>query len=341
MRKGPSLARHQRWEPLLNRAQDEPRGPACNSTNVGRPRLSSGRLIGAACCLISLVVLAAVVSSASSAADRRGETRLTIDAWPGGLFGYVKASSARCGEGREVTVFKQRGPERSRRRDVRVGKVEAKRSSDFIRWSLRTHKSGRFYARVGKRAGCEKALSRTIRTRPEAGGGTGGGDDDKYPVCSPFVSEGPTTICKIPMLRFGIFTGRGCGGFGETQGTCSGKADEGPYPWGLTPAGFAPDVGFDWNQNDRGVLFVAYKPGQREGNAFLSGTSPAPNSARFTINDGYAQGDAGYGSGDHFYTPDLPGQDAGEVGGPLYLDFNYSSGGSTVKIHGYLYLKQS
>jgi hypothetical protein len=64
------------------------------------------------------------------------------------------------------------------------------------------------------------------------------------------------------------------------------------------------------------------------------------NSANFTITDGIAANDLGYPNGDHFYTPNIPGQQAGEVGGPLYLDFQFHSGGSTVKIHGYLYLKQ-
>ena len=57
--------------------------------------------------------------------------------------------------------------------------------------------------------------------------------------------------------------------------------------------------------------------------------------------DGWGMTSEGGGAtvGDHFYTPDLPGQDAGELGGPLYFDFSTGTNRNNVTIEGYLYLK--
>jgi len=67
----------------------------------------------------------------------------------------------------------------------------------------------------------------------------------------------------------------------------------------------------------------------------------ALSSDRYTITDAYAQNEAGYPNGDHFYTPDPAGAAAGRVGGPLKLNFENGSGtdfGAKSWVSGYLYL---
>jgi hypothetical protein len=301
--------------------------------------LNAGKFIIAACCA-ALVV--AVAAAAHSGADSGARSRVTIDTWPHGLFGYVaKPTSRRCADHRRVAVFKQRGRGHHPQRDKRIGSVRARRNHGLFQWSTRTRKAGRFYAKARSRSGCRPAFSKTIRYRPAAGSGQGDGAGD-YPPCSPYVSEGRSSICEFAGLRFGVLNDRTCDSFGDTSthAACHGKTDAGPYPWGVTPAGGTPDAGFYWNWANHTVQYVAYKPGQSEGYAHLGGTMPGPNSANYTITDGFAQNDQGYPHGDHFYTPDLPGQAAGEVGGPLSIRVSYSGGIYSVKIDGFLYLKQ-
>jgi hypothetical protein len=301
--------------------------------------LNAGKVLIAACCGV-LALVGAVTATAHESAGHRAHSRVTVEAWPRGLFGYVTSPSAhRCAAHRRVAVFKQRGSGHNPRRDKRIASVRARRNHGLYQWSTRTRKTGRFYAKARGKAGCSVAFSRTI-SRTETGGGQGGGNGD-YPTCSPYVSEGTSSICNLETLRFGVLNDRTCDSFGDTSthAACYGSTDEGPFPWGRTPSGDHPRAGFYWNWSNHTVVYVAYKPGQSEGYAHLGGTMPGPTSERFTITDGFAQNDAGYPNGDHFYTPDLPGQRAGEVGGPLSIAVNYSGGIYTVRIHGYLYLK--
>jgi hypothetical protein len=96
--------------------------------------------------------------------------------------------------------------------------------------------------------------------------------------------------------------------------------------------------------SERSVVMVSFWGSDREGNgaAHLGGHIPNSSSNRFTVTDAFAQNESGYPNGDHFYTPDLPGQAPGEVGGPLDFNFkNARSGGSgEVWVSGYLYLKR-
>lgn len=92
---------------------------------------------------------------------------------------------------------------------------------------------------------------------------------------------------------------------------------------------------------DHKVQFVAFDGGT--GIAHLGGTMPGPGSADFSVEDGFATNESDYPNGDHFFTPDLPGAAAGEVGGPLKVNFvggGWSEGGAELYIDGYLYLKQ-
>jgi hypothetical protein len=289
---------------------------------------------GIACCSAALALMA----TAGAGARDGSFSRIKIETWPHGLFGYVTSPTpGRCADHRRVALFKQRGKGQHPRRDKRIARVRTRPNHRLHQWSVRTNRKGRFYAKARRTPGCRVAFSKSIHYVPETGTDPGDGGAD-YPPCSPYVSEGGTSICKFTLLRFGLESK--CPSFSSTKGTCEGITDEGLFPWG-TAADGNPNVqiGFDWNWDDHGVLFFAKRPGQSQGVAHLGGTMPGPGSANFTITDGFAQNDQGYPNGDHFYTPDLPGQAAGEIGGPLNLFFDYHSGGSNVKIRGYLYLK--
>lgn len=79
--------------------------------------------------------------------------------------------------------------------------------------------------------------------------------------------------------------------------------------------------------------------------SYLRGSIPGPGSADFSIADGWAQpteGGTPEQGGDRLYTPDIPGQAAGEFGGPLYLNFQSGTptpNRNTVTFEGYLFLK--
>ena len=299
--------------------------------------MKAGKLITAGC--VALLVAATVAAVTSARPGAQTSSRVTIQPWPHGVFGYVKSPAARrCGPHRRVVVFKERGKGRHPNSDKRIGVSRTRRNHGLYQWSERTRKSGRFYAKAPKRHGCASALSKAMKFAP---GADRDGNGNDYPVCGPYVSEGTSSICNLKKVRFGVLNDRTCDSFGDTDthAACHGKTDEGPYPWGVTPSGGTPDAGFYWNWANHTVLYVAYKPGQSEGYAHLGGTMSAPNSPDFTITDGFAQNDQGYPNGDHFYTPNLPGQSAGEVGGPLKIDVEYSGGIYHVAINGYLYLK--
>jgi hypothetical protein len=180
------------------------------------------------------------------------------------------------------------------------------------------------------------------------------GQAASYPVCSPYVSEDQGTICHFEQMHLVLHDEKvfvACW-IARPQSDCPGVATSGPYPWGLYGRdGLGPerdnrDVRFEskWGPGlrDATILFISTNPGSDTGIAHLGGTLPAPDSPALSINDAFAtDDDHGYPVGDHFYTPDIPGQRPGEVGGPLYLKFINGSLTDVAEayIEGYLYLK--
>jgi hypothetical protein len=218
--------------------------------------------------------------------------------------------------------------------------VRAAGKHGAYQWSIKTQRRGRFYAQALDMEGCPIASSKTIAMHVSSVSGNGGAS---YPPCSPYVSEGPTTICHFEQLHLSLDDTRQCA-FGPSDGDCSGHAVAGLYPWGAlgTGLGTGRHVQFEWHWG-RKVLFVAYDPTLgNKGIAHLGGNVPGPKSPDFTVQDGFATNDSGYPNGDHFYTPDIPGQAAGEVGGPLQIKLidSNSSHYAQVYIEGYVYLKQ-
>jgi len=295
---------------------------------------------------VSGLVCLCLCCLAATAAAKPVQTKVSIRAYPGGVFGYVSSTDTQaCSADRQVRVYEQTGSGRDPKSDRRVGSDLAETSEDRFMWTVDTGESGRFYAGAPAAKGCAAALSGTVEaaTTPVLGGDQG----PQYPVCGPYVSEGTSEICQFGQLYLsleqeGPFSY--CR-FGSSSGNCPGDGFDAPYPWGVTFAGGHTRSRIYWQPEGsvRSVVIVSYagKYPEGDGAAHLGGHLPSSNSDRFTVTDGFAQSDAGYPNGDHFFTPDLPGQGPGEVGGPLSFNFRNGSGtdaGAQLWVQGYLYL---
>lgn len=295
---------------------------------------------------IAITVIAGLIG-AGPAAAKPAHTKLTIQAWSEGLFGYVTSPDAeRCATNRRIVVFQQQGATRRPASDKRVAGDRAGDAAASYQWSVETGRTGKFYARAAKKAGCADALSGSIRSRPTSQD-PGGNQRTSYPICGPYVSEGPTEICRFDQLHLHVegTISSPCR-FGNETGSCGGQPTAGLFPWGDTGNGERPGVSFVWSPSEgrRSLRITVFRDGQGTlPAALLYGSVPNSGSPRLTIDEGYAQNEKGHPNGDHFYTPDLPGQAAGEPGGPLAI--NVQNGGSIstsaeVDISGYLYLKR-
>lgn len=297
----------------------------------------NGRKLSVAAVAGLVAVVLTVLLGAGSAGADEGGSGLSIRVWPKGLFGYVNAPD-RCAVGRKVVVFEQAGDD-GRGDDRKVASAKAG-EGEQPQWAVKAGGAGTFYAVAGKTKGCAALVSAVVRVQPQ-GSESNGGDD--YPPCGPYVSEGPTSICKFTELYAKLdqeAAFKSCV-FTRSSGSCPGWAKRGTYPWGAPT--FSYRVRLYWNWSNHQVQFVTFRDGDT-GMAHLGGSMPGPGSPRFSISDGFATNDdKGYPNGDHFYTPDLPGQAAGEVGGPLNVNFvggSWDEGGAEIYISGYLYLKR-
>jgi hypothetical protein len=301
--------------------------------------------------LAGLVVLgsagAATKAAPKVAATKGASTKLSIRSYPGGVFGYVTSpATATCSSDRKVVVYEQVGEQRDPQSDPRVSADLAEASEPSFLWTVKTGRSGQFYARAAAIKGCDEALSGTVESQTPVL--ETAGTSNKYPTCGPYISEGTSEICWFGQLHLdldqeGPFNP--CR-FGTGSGSCPGDGSGAPYPWGASLFGNSSVTQVYWKPQDsvRSFIVVAFGGNKREGDgvAHLGGTLLSSSSDGFTVTDGFAQNDAGYPNGDHFFTPDLPGQGPGEVGGPLKFNWENGSGthyGSNVWIDGYLYLK--
>ena len=261
--------------------------------------------------------------------DAAAKTKLTIESWPEGLFGILSSGQAgKCARDRRVVIFNQSGRRQNPAQDDRVGTVRSKRLHGFSRWSLKDPGPGRFYAKARATSGCKPAVSRTIG-RGGFGSGFGSGSGGALPSCSPWVSESPASVCRFDQLHIDITDQ--CKSFGASSDSCTGNGRSGPFPW----ANSIDSVVFKWSGGARRTVeYDASRDGETVG--MLHGTVPDPGSSEFSIDAAFAKGD---GVRDDFYTPDLPGQKPGELGGPLHLNFNNGRYGADIYIEGYLYLR--
>jgi hypothetical protein len=299
--------------------------------------------------VIAAVAIAGLIGAGPGAAKptKAAKTGLTIRTWSQGLLGYVNSPDAeRCAVNRRVVVFQQRGATRKPASDRRVAGDRSGDASASYQWSVETGRSGRFYARAVKKAGCAEAISGTIHASAVAQA-PGGAQRTSYPICGPYVSEGASEVCRFDQLHLHAegTVSSPCR-FGNETGSCGGQPTAGLFPWGDTGNGERPSVSFVWSPSGgrRSIRITVFRDGQGTlPAALLYGSVPSSGSPRLTIDEGYAQSEKGHPNGDRFYTPDLPGQAAGEPGGPLAI--NVQNGGSLspsaeVDISGYLYLKR-
>jgi hypothetical protein len=300
--------------------------------------LNGRKLSVAALAGLVSIVLAVALSGGSAAAAKDDGSGLSIRVWPKGLFGYVNASD-RCAVGRRVVVFEQDGDD-GRGDDRKVASAKAGEGKQ-PQWAVKAGGAGTFYAVAAKSKGCPALVSKVVQVLPQ--GSEPNASNGDYPPCGPYVSEGPTAICKFEKVYAKLdqeAAFKSCK-FDRSSGSCPGYSKSGTYPWGAPGRSYS--MRWYWNWSNHQVQFVVFRDGDT-GVAHLGGTMPSSGSPRFSISDGFATNDdKGYPNGDHFYTPDLPGAAAGEVGGPLYVNFvggSWDETGAELYIDGYLYLKR-
>jgi hypothetical protein len=277
---------------------------------------------------------AALVLAAGGSAATPATAKLTIESFPDGVFGSLSGASKGCTDGRKVKVYERRGKVRDAKTDPKVGAGKVGPLAEGGRWQVKTTRVGDLYAVATATGRCNELISAAVDSSPLSSPSGG----SKYNQCSPFIDEAPSPICELTQVygnldQEGVFNP--CR-FGSSSGGCSGWAS-GVYPWGVNAFGGRPRIRVSWHQDGpRRILEVA-----TDGSAGrLDGWVANSGSSEFHITRGFAANAKG---GDVFYTPDLPGQRAGEVGGPLKLNFENGSGtdfGAQIWIEGFLYLKR-
>jgi hypothetical protein len=287
------------------------------------------------------LVCAGLSCFATTAVAKPAPTQLSIRANPAGVYGYVTSPDTNpCSADRKVLVYEQVGKGRDPKDDQRIG-ADAAAGGSRHRWTVETDRPGPFYAMATGTKRCRAALSDTVA--PDAPNLEESPLTAGYPPCSPYVSEGTGDICDLGKLHMSL---GGRGRFGEPSGQEIGSGQGAPFPWGANYLGYASPMRIYWHPegSERSVVLVSFWGDSAEGNgaAHIGGLIANSSSNSFTVTDAFAQNEAGYPNGEHFYTPDLPGQAPGEVGGPLNFDFRNGSGGGAgdVYVNGFLYLRR-
>jgi hypothetical protein len=116
--------------------------------------------------LAALAALAVSITGVTGIASASGaSTKVTIKEQSDGFYGYVKSSDPQlCADGRKVTLFKQTGGVQNPRNDLKIGSDIAQANGNKYMWSTGNTGStqGKFYARAGKKPGCQAATSKTV-----------------------------------------------------------------------------------------------------------------------------------------------------------------------------------
>jgi hypothetical protein len=107
-----------------------------------------------------------IVTGAASAGGGGTDTKVTIKAPGGDVFGEVKSSKPnKCANGRKVKVYRQKGGAQGGGDDIKIGTDIAQANNDGYEWNIgQPGVSGKkIYARAGKIRGCQADNSKTIR----------------------------------------------------------------------------------------------------------------------------------------------------------------------------------
>lgn len=290
---------------------------------------------------ISLAVLAAgllLVSVPLALAAPGGEGaggKLTIKAWNDGAMGEIAGAGKACSAGRPVFVYAQRGVKPDPKADKRIGKAAARRTGGrpagrgealppLYIWLAKAASAEKVYAEAGRREGCADLRSRTISLPPR---------DVPIRECPETQDQGQQGegFCHISLhLDASV-----CPGFSREISLypCTGKIF-GNVPWQLviTDLAYGTYGDFRWiptgPRGERRVVLqtmVTFAP-----IAGLEGFMQGPQYAEFFVDRAWSVAKAA-----SFVTPRSPIR-AGELGGPLYLDFRNGATGADVYVRGYL-----
>jgi hypothetical protein len=293
-----------------------------------------------------LAGLAALGSAGAAPKPKAAGAKLTINSFPEGVFGYLSGAKASCLEGRKVVVYEQIGNQRDPGTDHQVGSDRTSLDEGRYRYSVPADDNGRYYAQAPATNGCAAAQTGSVRAQGLGGSTAPSGT----PVCSPFTPETPSELCTLQ--RGGADWGisydfpsagiRACE-LSKSDYSCSGNGG-GPFAFGETSGGGRGSVTMSWHPRSDGwkAINVVVNGGNGYGSSRMEARLPNPGSADLYVEKWTVPTDNG-GTAE-FFTPNLPGQKAGEPGGPLYLNFEGGKGafglGAEVHIKGFLYVKR-
>ncbi len=242
---------------------------------------------------------------------------VSITSWPDGLFGYVTGDqkNAHCGAD-TVALMEQVGSTQDAAADTKVATVTPSETTSGDRWLVRSKASGKFYALLHSKS-CASTASSTIASESK---------NDIIPKC-------PSTE-QVCSFQLSFDTNAPCPNFGASFGMCIGTSFGSSVPWTVPvlsiPALFAT---LQWSgSSSKSVLISGTNGGPVSG---LIGSVPVSHSPNYSVQDAFAA--KWTNPGIRFYTPDIPGVIAGQMGGPLWLNFVNGYVGVTVHLHGFLY----
>lgn len=281
--------------------------------------------------LVSFALLAAVIAGAfaSSAEARPASADVSILPYVHGVFGTVESGAGtRCEANRRVNLFirKSRGSKfrlvgQTRTRKV-TGKLNPDRGSRM--WRFRSKVSGSMFVRVKRKRGCASAKSGVIKSVPRNGNGRVASGD--VPSCTSKTSS----YCRLDQLHFDSTL---CPSLTKYAGKCAGYI-YGPRNW------MGGGGNFHWSERVGGYLQVSmsvYSLADMSVDDWqIFGSMTGPDRAEWQVVDAFNRRDGN--PVNHWEAADLD-VPAGQLGGPLYLNFVNGVLGADVYVHGYLYRK--
>ncbi|HTU14268.1 MAG TPA: hypothetical protein VMF31_03655 [Solirubrobacterales bacterium] len=298
---------------------------------MARPEVAGGRagrltpaLVFA---LISLLCLGCSFAPRAEAAPP--SAKVTILPYAKGYFGEIAGSvGTKCAANRRVVAFVRR-PGMSR--FGLLGKAKTRRVAGKLnpdrgtyQWRVRLTAEGRLYARAEARKGCPEIESRVIKGLPV--NGRGGLTGEEIPPCP---ARGKS-YCRLAELHL---DGSICPSFTAYAGSCGGSIG-GPSPW------WSNGGNFHWSDrvgNYRTVEMSAYTPQDMSVDKWrIEGSMSGPEKAEWMVYDAWNKGD-----GEpvlHWQAADVDIR-AGELGGPLHINFRNGIIGADIFVRGYMYLK--
>ena len=286
---------------------------------------------------LALLALALLVIPAAASAEGSPDhdaTGLSIQQSPVGLYGALRAPNGeQCGAGRGVVLYRMVGDHRDPGSDHRVGDADASHvgdaSSELYMWSVPTKGTGTYYAVAAPEQGCAEIESDHVEVAP-------GADNGPIPECPD--SSGDQS--QPDVCHFGIHLDAViCPSFSASVGgllplLCVGSAS-GNTAW-AAPFSDLKSLTFarlSWYPDNDGRIVAYHRTVAGFPIAGVEGHMKGPQYAEFDVTRAFTA----VSTSKMWATPAHTAVPAGEVGGPLYLDFQNGHVGADVYIHGYLF----